>query len=308
MKFLQVLISALPLLMYTQSALSEYLEAPQEAPASPASLTEIFLFDLLIEGDTVSISNVVNTTKRMGYDNQPYFTPDSTTFLYSREQDSVVDVFEYVLATAEHRQVTDGANTEYSPTPSADNASMLFVSDRNGSVWRAQRSAPNAPSWLMQASDNREPIGYFAFNDKTQDFLYWSRYGFSIKLVNQSTSTYHFVAGNTPPATPHLIPQTDNFSFVHRQLNEQVVIKMIDPTTLSVTPLLTIVGDNHDYTWSQDQRIFMIQNNVLFQSKPFENGTMQAVADLSEFGIKGASRLSISPNSKHLAVVGMVAN
>lgn len=279
-----------------------------EKPKVSFPHTDIFLFELTQNEGRFEIKNPKNATNRKGYDNQPYFTKDSQSFLFSRADDYQTDVYEYFLTSGDIRAVTQSDATEFSPTPSPDNTKIAFVSDRNGGVWFGERETINTPRWTLKGSDNREPIGYFAWNHGTGDFFYWSRYGFSMALVNTNSDSYHFVSGNTPPSTPHIIPGTNNFSFVHRQMNEQVWIKSLDPTTKAIKPIVPVMGPNYNYTWSPDGQILMIQNAVLFQFQPGKSKQWEKVADLTTFNIANANRLAVSPNGKYLAVVGQGAD
>lgn len=82
-----------------------------------------------------------------------------------------------------------------------------------------ERGHEDSPKWTMKVPNIEEPVGYFARNHTTGDILYWSRYGFNVTLTDDNKKVYHYVSGNAVPSTPHIIPGTDNFSFVHRQAN-----------------------------------------------------------------------------------------
>ena len=75
--------------------------------ASNLPAQDIYLFDLESQTDGYALTNGKNVTHREGYDNQPFFTPDGTTFLFASQRDDGNDVFEYVIATEEIRQLTD---------------------------------------------------------------------------------------------------------------------------------------------------------------------------------------------------------
>lgn len=279
--------------------------AVADKPKANFPETEIFLFDLDLGAAESKLSNGANVTQRAGYDNQPYFTPNSESFVYSRGDDYQTDVYEYFIASGKIKQLTDSPATEFSPTPTADNSSLTFVSDRNASIWLAQRDDASNPKWLIEHTNNREPIGYYAWNQRTGDILYWSQYGFSVSLTNSETATYHFVTGHAVPSTPQIIPNTDNFSFTHRQSNGQVWIKAVDPKTKSVTPLISIVGSNSNYAWAPDGTVLTIERDILYQATIGDEQGWRQIADLSKFGVQGAYRLAISPNGAKLAVVGL---
>ena len=265
--------------------------------------SDIFVFDLA--GDTRAVANGRNVTSRHGYDNQPYFTADSRSFLFARGDDFQIDVYEYFLESGELRQVTNTASLEFSPTPTPDNKALAFVSDHNGSVMLAQRSSPDQRTAVLALTNEPEATGYFAWNHNRDEMLYWSRYGYSMVLVNTATGSRRFVTGHSPPATPHQIPGTHNFSFVHRQANEEVWIKALDPVTLSVTPVIRVAGSNNNYAWAPDGSILMIQDDVLYRAIRDANPEWRPVAKLAEYGIANANRIAVSPDGRKLAIVGV---
>ncbi|MDG1905029.1 MAG: hypothetical protein P8I38_05335 [Arenicella sp.] len=267
--------------------------------------TEIFLFDIDLSLKESIVSNGVNASNREGYDNQPYFTKGSDSFVYSRDDGYQTDVYEYIVESGETKRLTNSEATEFSPTPFPDNKSIAFVTSRSNSIWYGSRKDIDSPKPAEALKQIQEPIGYFAWNHKTGDLLYWSQYGFSVTLANEDGETYHFVSGHAVPSTPHVIPGTDKFSFVHRQTNGGVLIKEFDPSTKSIRPLTSLVGSNANYTWTQDGSILLIEGDVLYRQFAPLSGSWIAVADLSEFGVRGANRIAISPNGKKLAVVGL---
>lgn len=273
-------------------------------PAFPE--TEIFVFHYDGEAEENALSEGINVTNRAGYDNQPYFTPDSSSFLYSRDDGTQTDIWEYELATGTHTQVTDLPESEFSPTPSPDGTTISMVFERSNSIWQFDRSAPDAPSWVLEAAGVPEPVGYFARNWETGDVIYWSRYGFNVALTNAERQVYHFISGNAVPSTPHLIPGTNRFSFVHRQTNEQMWIKEFDPETRAIRPIAPIFGSNANYTWTPDGAILRIEGTLVNRYREGDNG-WEVIADLADHGIASANRIAVSPDGTHIAIVGLPA-
>ena len=240
-------------------------DADEKAPSQSLPETEIYLFAYDPEAGDDALSSGTNTTRRAGYDNQPYFTPAGKTFLYSRGDGIQTDIWEYEIATGAHTQITSTEKSEYSPTPSPDGRTISMVYERNNSIWHVDRDAAVAPVWTLKNAGVEEPVGYFARNHETGDILFWSRYGYSVSLTHSEKPALHFVTGHAVPATPHVIPGTNYFSFVHRQDNEEVWIKSLDPETRAVRPLTPIVGSNANYTWTPDGSILQIEGAVLYR-------------------------------------------
>ena len=266
---------------------------------------DIFLFNYDPANPSDVLSSGINATDRPGYDNQPFFTKNSETFLYSREDDRAqTDIWEYDIASGEETQITATEKSEYSPTPSPDNQTISMVYERNNSIWQLNRNTPAAPSWSLKTAGVEEPVGFFALNYETDDILFWSRFGYSIALTNANEPSYHFVTGHAVPSTPHLIPGSNLFSFVHRQTNEEVWIKAFDPESKSIRPLTRVVGSNAYYAWAPDRSILQIEGTHLYRWHEEDEGWKE-VSDLSEHGIKSAHRIAVSPNGRKVAIVGI---
>lgn len=280
-------------------------DAAEEAPPPAFPETEIFLFDYDAAATDNTLSGGRNVTNRTGYDNQPYFTKDSATFLYSRDDGTQTDIWEYDIANGTHTRITNTPENEFSPTPSPDNQTISMVFERNRSIWVLDRSKPDEPKWLLEASGVDEPVGYFARDHDLGTVFYWSRYGFNVAETHEAGPQYHFISGNAVPSTPHLVPGTTHFSFVHRQTNEQVWIKEFDPANKSVRPLIPIVGTNANYTWAPDDTILQIEDAKLYRWKKDSDEGWKEIADLTEHGIESANRIAVSPDGKRIAVVGL---
>ncbi len=289
-----------------QSVVSE--KDPAQAATVDYPEADIFLFELSITDLAFAIGRGKNITDRPGYENQPCFTPNSESFLFSQSEGNQTDVFEYFLESGQTKRITNSANMEFSPIPSPDNQIISFVTDGEGanqSIWHLHRDNPSQPVWTLKHQPEREPVGYYSWNHETGYILFWSRYGFNVRLVHQSKPLSHYVAGNAVPTTPQIIPGTNNFSFVHRQGNGEVWIKELDPETRAIRPLTTVVGNNAHYGWAPDGSILMVEGSTLFRRDLSSDDPWQEIVDLQEYGVASASRIAISPDGKWLAVVGL---
>lgn len=273
------------------------------AAATPGlQAQDIFLFDLERSGGDFTLTNGKNLTEREGYDNQPFFTSDSTTVLFASQRDGDNDVFEYVMETGKIRQLTHTPDTpEYSPMPNQENTHFTVVRENtvpDQTVWRVGRDSGES-KWALHS---REPIGYYMFNQRGEA-LVWIRYAYIVQLVRPLEGESIFISGHAAPSTPKLVPGTESFSFVHRQVNGESWIKKLDPATLSVTPVAPLVGTQIYYGWTMEGTLLTARGSTLLHWDPEVSREWEEVADLSPFGLRDITRLMVSPDGSMIAIV-----
>lgn len=124
--------------------------------------TDVFLAPITRIGDSIIVGAAVNITRRAGYDNQPSFTADSRSVLYTAQGDGQADVWRYEIATRRTRRLTRTRESEYSPT--------RIPGQRRFSVVRVERdSTQRLWSFAMDGTDPRlllpslKPVGYYAW-------------------------------------------------------------------------------------------------------------------------------------------------
>src|SRR5262245_8822220 len=79
--------------------------------------TDIFLAPLTMQGGRPVVGTAVNITNAPGYDNQPSFTPDSRSILFTSNRDGrQTDIYRYDVASKSTTRVTNTTESEYSAT------------------------------------------------------------------------------------------------------------------------------------------------------------------------------------------------
>jgi Tol biopolymer transport system component len=267
---------------------------------------EVHLFDLVESDKGYQIENGSNISSSKGYDNQPYFTPGGESILFTSDRGgSQTDIYEYFISSRKTVQVTDTKSSEYTPKTSPDNQIITFVRDGEGAnpdqtVWQMNRKTAEY-SWAI---NSMEPVGYYHFNHETGNVFIWSRYGFSVSNLNSKQNLDTYVSGNAVPATPKQVPDTNLFSFVHRQMNGEIWIKSFNPETHAITPIAPTQGANSDYAWAPNGDLFRAEDNVLYVWKKNETSRQWTkVQDMSGLFNGTISRLAISPDGNKIALV-----
>ena len=277
-------------------------DEPAQTVAPPD--TEVHVFDLRVKDGRYILKSGHNISNNAGYDNQPYFTDDNKALLYVSVRDGKqTDVYQHDLKSGKATQLTKTPHSEYSPKTYANNSAVTFVSEGGNpyqSVWKLDRKT-NKSEWLL---NSKEPVGYYAANADTDEVLFWSRYGWSVQYLNLKQDEVRFVSGNAIPSSPQQIPNSNQFSFVHRQTNGQVWIKAFDPADFSIRPIAPIFDSNYDYGWAPNGDILrMVDNKLMVWPHKAKGYRWQSGQDMISYFKGKAGRLAVSPNGKFIAIV-----
>lgn len=263
---------------------------------------EIFLFSILVKDGKTVLADGKNITNNPGYDNQPAFSADGRSILFTSVRGGEnADIFEYFIADGRIDRVTNSKDDgEYSPRE-LDGNTITFVREGKAqqmTVWKLDRKTKKE----LPAFEIKEPIGYYAWNYRG-DALVWIRYASMVHWVNSEKGINRFVADFAQPSIPHQIPGTGKFSFLERLPNDELWIKEFDPTTQAVRPIAQPKDGKRDYCWMTDGSLLIGSGSKLFRYDPNKGKTWELVADLNGLGIKDITRMAVSFDGKLIVVV-----
>ena len=264
--------------------------------------TDIYLFDLSIKKDKVSISNPINITNHKGYDNQPSFHPEKTIIYYSSiNDDGRTDIRSYDYKSKQTKSITQTTEKEYSPTVTPDGQYLSCIIQRDN----------GAQDLGKYPIDGGEPIvlidnlivGYHVWADNSHLGLF----------VLGTTNTFHYyllpmkkdaALGENIGRSLHKIPGESAISFVHKASDKEWVIKKLQTETMQISNLGTTLNGSEDLSWLIGGKILMSDGTKLFYLQPDKSQNWNAVVIKSGANVlKGVSRLAVSANGKKLAVV-----
>ncbi|MGS0675716.1 TolB family protein [Shewanella sp. 125m-1] len=269
------------------------------------------------QGWTVSEGRPV--TARDGYDNQPSFTPDSSQLFFTSDRQAAPsegpqasarhnDIYQFQIADNRITQLTfTPEQSEFSPQAfktAAENNQVNYVVEQgvpHQSVWQQTGSTPR-----QRAINSLIPAGYYAIK---QDLgtLIWARYAYSLYFEpnGETADERHFVVANVGRSI-HAIPNDEAFSYLHKQLDGDRVIKRFSPKDNSHTQLIPLSNTaSEDYAWSQNNWLFNIDNGQLVAWDKSSNKSWQLISPIPQPNADylSASRIAISPDNQHLAIV-----
>lgn len=165
------------------------VQNPATQPPAPAAAppdTEIFLAALTMTNGTLIVGTPANITNSPGYDNQPAFTPDGRSILFSSVRSAApaassaaaslpvvpatpaaipaTDIYRYDIASKQVARVTSTPEGEFSPTVMPDGRRMSVIRVEADGTQRLWSFTMDGQSPALVLADVK-PVGYHAWID-----------------------------------------------------------------------------------------------------------------------------------------------
>jgi hypothetical protein len=269
--------------------------------SATAAGTDVYLFDR-----QNNYQLIANISDRDGYDNQPSFTLDNKSVLFSSDREGgQTDIFKYDIKTGKTSNLTQTSDkNEYSAQPHSDERFNYILQEGvpYQNLWH--RSYEGGTSERVLTS--YVPAAYYAINEK--GVLFWGRYAFSLFFepagvdVGPAIGESLFVMDKAGRSI-HPIPNSTLFSVVHKQMNGAWAIKSYDPDTKAMTPMVSIGSDNEDYCWTPEGKMVRANGDELTEFDPTTATSWESVTTLKVNGFVKGGRCSVSKDGRYLAIV-----
>ena len=276
-------------------------QPPAPAPAPPPA-TDIFLAPFGPRAQP-AVGRAVNITRTPGYDNQPSFTPDGTAILFTSNRGAAqTDIYRYTIATGATTRLTNTPESEYSPTVTPDGTHVSVVrveADGTQRLWRFTLDGRDPEIVLEKV----KPVGYHAWCDDHTLALFVLGQPATLQIADTRTGAAAEAARGIQRSIQR-IPRAGTISFVDRDEDGSLVIRELDPKTRAVTTLVAAVAGakEADLAWAPDGRLLMAEKDVLYALTRDARGWTR-VADLAALGMRGVTRLAVSPKGDRIAIV-----
>ena len=274
-------------------------QTPTPTPTPPAS--NIYVIEVESHQGRLKFGEPKKITTSVGYNNQPSFLSNGKGLLYASIRDKQADIYRYDFGSGATIQITNTKESEFSPTLMPDGNSISVVrveADGTQRLWKFPLKGGD-PSLILEKV---KPVGYHLWIDDHTLALFVLGTPNTLQIVDLKTGKADKVADN-PGRILRRIPQQNKFSFVHKISDREWVIKEFDlrmQTSASLTPTLAGV---EDYAWLPSGRLLMAKDSKLFAILPLKDKDWQEVADFSKAGLKGITRIAVSPKGDRIAVV-----
>lgn len=244
--------------------------------------------------------NPVNVSAAPGYDNQPSFTPDGKSLLFVGTLEGQTEVYRFDLDTGKKSRLTNTAGSEYSPIvmPDGEHFSTIIL-EKNGHqrLWKYPLTGGEPQEVVPDLV-----IGYHAWFDAERLYSFVLGDTVSFQESDLATGTNRVISTQIGRSL-HKIPGKGQISFIDKRRPDKWLIVAYNPGTGRIEPIATTLVGVEDMAWGPDGVLWAGKGSILYKLNPARDQRWQKVADLSSHGLKGISRLALSPDGKKIALV-----
>ncbi|MBA3649453.1 MAG: PD40 domain-containing protein [Chitinophagales bacterium] len=277
------------------------LVAQNEFPA-----TDLYLIDIKMVKGLPTFGEAKKITDWKGYDNQPSFTPDGKSVLYTSVRESgKADIFRYNM---EEDRTTPEINTpltaEYSPqlTPDRLNISCVRVMEDDSTQILVKFSNKDDNATVL--FPKLQPVGYYcwATNDVVAMFVLGDTS--TLQLGNVRTGQIKIVGKNIGRCLQK-VPNRNAFSYVQKSDDStQWTVHTRDAISGATATVVKCLPGTEDYCWLPDGTLLMGNGSKLYKFKPFldKNGWVE-VADFAGTPVAKFYRIAASLKGDKLCLV-----
>ena len=272
--------------------------------ATAQNSTEIYLFDINEVNYGAALSNPVNISNNVGYDNQPSFTDDGESILFASSRNGQTDILWYHIATGSKKWISDTPGGEYSPVLMPDGKHISAVRlDPDGLQLLYKYSIESGASEVL-VPDLK--IGYYSWflNTRLNVFVLGDPNTLQeIDFVSNTTEKMYEIIGRSL----HPIPETKMYSFIDKSdVDNWKIMRAVPGNTESTEEITITLPEVEDMVWLNMHTILMGKDDKLysFDTKQ-ESKAWQLFADLSKYGLTGITRLAKGTNKRAVVVSGI---
>ena len=293
----------------------------QQAP--PA--TDVFLAPLTISNGAITVGKPENISQSAGYDNQPFFTPDGRSLLFTSDRASSangpnsadakepkpttaaqMEIFRYDLGSRQIRRVTATQESEYSPTVTPDGRHISVIrveADGTQRLWKFTMDGAT-PSLVLA---DVKPVGYHAWLDDKRVVMFVLGQPATLQIADVSSGIPEIVTKDIGQSIQKI--PGGGVSFIQQSgegaERSLMVTRVAIENGKAVThPLIAAVAGARQahVAWAPDGTLLMAHEGTLYAWKSGQT-EWRRVADLASLGLRNVTRLAISPKADYIALV-----
>lgn len=281
-------------------ALSSLVPARTTA-AQAAPSTDVWIVSMHQSGSVIRFGEPRNATRRTGYDNQPGFTADGKSVMYTvTENNGPAEIWRFTLPAGTPKPLTNTRQSEYSATATPDGQSFSVIRvelpDSTQRLWRFPLDGQGAPSLVL---DKVKPVGYHVWAGDHRLVLFVLGNPATLQLADDRTGTSEIVARNIGRGLGK-VPGRDVVTFVQQARDSAAWIAELNVLTKETRRLAQPPKGADYHVWTPQGSLIVGAGSRLYA---LAGGRWEQIADFGRWGVRGISRLAVSPKGDWLSFV-----
>lgn len=269
--------------------------------------TNVYLFDMKYsEEGQLKLANPKYLTgfNPDGYNNQPFFFSDNELYLTVQmpSDTSQTDIYSLNIATNTITQITETAESEYSPSlqPNYYYFSAVRVekdASKTQRLWTfpIDRMAPGKP--LFQFIRN---VGYHCWVTTQEVALYIVGDPSLLLMVDAKDGAQERVTINIGRCLQRM--PNGHLAFVKKEKPDSWMLMDYDPKTKDYESLIQTLPGSEDFVVLKNGNFLMAQGSRIYQFNPDKEEGWKLVVDLRYYEFSRITRMAVSANNR-LAIV-----
>lgn len=264
--------------------------------------TDIFLAPLSMKDGVPVVGTPVNITHQPGYDNQPWFAPDSRSMLFtSARGETQTDIYRFDVASRATTRVTQTPESEYSATgmPGGQRFSVIRVeADQTQRLWSFANDGSD-PKVVIEAL---KPVGYHVWIDANNVATFVLGSPNALAHTDVRTGKSDTLSRDIGRSLT-LLPDKSGFAFVRRVDSTSMITAMTWPGR-QTSDVFALPPRSQDLVWLGPGYVLSASGSTLL-SRRTGASSWAPVADLAAAGLTDITRMAVSPDGKWLAIVAI---
>lgn len=261
------------------------------------------------------IVSVDNVSQRQGYDNQPHFTADSKSLLFTAmyevatvdgKASQQTDSLHFDLTSKKLSNLTSTTASEYSPTitPDGEHFSVIRVGDDGRQLlWQYPYSAVETKKELVGESliPTVFDVGYHVWLNSDELLLFVLGEPMTLQRVQLSTAKSQQVDTDIG-RTLRKLPNKNLYSYT-KAVGDEWQLKLYNPADKTVSSSVILPAKNMYYAWHQNGALLSADKAIVMINELDDGDKWQPFIDFSMHCKGDITRMVMSNNASYLAFV-----
>ncbi|WP_157957288.1 nuclear transport factor 2 family protein [Winogradskyella tangerina] len=264
---------------------------------------EIFLFDLETKNSRIEVSNGKNISNNEGYDNQPSFM-NNDYILYASTRKGQTDIAQYHINYKSKNYINYTPGGEYTPLKIPNkNAVSAVRLDSDGKQRLYTYNLSNGES--TELIKDLVVAYYTWYDDNTTVSAVIEDEQLNLYVTDITSGKSNRYA-TTVGRSFHKIPNSNLVSFIYKESDERWQIRSLNPSNGITRLIANTMEGVEDICWLNGKTLLSGKDGILYKLTLKKDNNWKRVADLSSYGIKDISRLTINPEGTKLLIAAEI--